>query len=162
MTFFFILFIHCVLCVALIGLVLVQQGKGADAGATFGGGGGNTVFGAAGATDFITKLTTALAIGFMVTSIFLVRSYQSNEDFSFRLPFTGGEAPVVEMEPESPASEGAGSESAAQESVVPEEGVVPEEAVEGEAGELALPEGNAEEGTSADREQVQQENNGVQ
>ena len=73
--FYFILVIHCSLCVALIGLVLIQQGKGADMGATFGGGGSNTLFGAGGATDLLTKATTALAISFMVTSIFLVRSY---------------------------------------------------------------------------------------
>lgn len=76
MLFTTVLVIHCLLCVVLIGLVLLQQGKGADAGATFGGS-SSSLFGAAGATDFITKLTTTLAIGFMVTSILLIRSYNS-------------------------------------------------------------------------------------
>lgn len=64
------------LCLVLIGLVLLQQGKGADMGAAFGGG-NNTVFGATGGADFITKVTTWSAILFMVTSILLVRSYAS-------------------------------------------------------------------------------------
>jgi len=78
MTFYLILVLHCAICVILIGIVLAQHGKGADAGAIMGGGGGNsnTVFGAGGAADFTTKLTTGLAIAFMVSSILLVRSYQ--------------------------------------------------------------------------------------
>ena len=51
---------------ALGGLVLLQQGKGADIGAAFGAGGANTVFGSSGAASFLTKLTTWLAIGFFV------------------------------------------------------------------------------------------------
>lgn len=58
----------------LIVLVLIQQGKGADVGATFGGG-SNSLFGAAGATDFLTKLTTGAVVAFMVTSLLLVRGY---------------------------------------------------------------------------------------
>ncbi len=54
----------------------MQQGKGADMGAAFGGS-SNSLFGASGATDFVTKLTTSLAIAFMVTSILLVRAYTS-------------------------------------------------------------------------------------
>jgi len=77
MTFYLILVLHCSICVILIGIVLAQHGKGADAGAIMGGGGNsNTVFGAGGAADFTTKLTTGLAIAFMVSSILLVRSYQ--------------------------------------------------------------------------------------
>lgn len=72
----FLLFIHTILCLTLIGLVLIQQGKGADMGAAFGGG-SNTVFGAGGAADFITKLTTGMAIAFMVSSIFLVKAYSN-------------------------------------------------------------------------------------
>ena len=61
----------------LVGLVLVQQGKGADMGAAFGGGGANTLFGAGGATSLIVKLTTGCAVAFMVTSIILVKSYNN-------------------------------------------------------------------------------------
>lgn len=50
--------------------MLLQQGKGADAGATFGGG-GNTMFGASGADNFLTRVTTIVAFCFMFTSVFL-------------------------------------------------------------------------------------------
>ncbi|MCI5065657.1 preprotein translocase subunit SecG [bacterium] len=83
MYFYTILTVHSLLCITLVGLVLLQQGKGADAGATFGGGSSNSVFGAAGAADFITKLTTSLAIGFMVTSILLIRAYSSDTSTIF-------------------------------------------------------------------------------
>ena len=61
---------HFIICIFLIIIVLLQQGKGADIGATFGGG-GNTLFGASGADNLLTKVTTALAILFMCTSVFL-------------------------------------------------------------------------------------------
>ena len=77
MLFQLLLGIHLLLCVSLIVLVLLQQGKGADMGAAFGGG-SNTLFGAAGATAFITKLTTGIAISFMVTSILLVNMYTTH------------------------------------------------------------------------------------
>jgi preprotein translocase subunit SecG len=73
-VFYLIITIHLLLCVVLIGLVLLQQGKGAELGATLGGG-SNTLFGAGGATSLVTKLTTGVAISFMVTSILLVRTY---------------------------------------------------------------------------------------
>jgi preprotein translocase subunit SecG len=70
-----LLMLHGFLSLCLIGLVLLQQGKGADMGATIGGGGSSSVFGGAGAVDFVGKLTTGLAIAFMCTSILLVRAY---------------------------------------------------------------------------------------
>lgn len=73
--FTILLVIHGFLSLCLVGLVLLQQGKGADMGATIGGGGSSSVFGGAGAVDFIAKLTTGLAIAFMCTSILLVRAY---------------------------------------------------------------------------------------
>lgn len=45
-------------------LILIQQGKGADVGAAFGGGGSNTMFGSAGSTSFLARLTSWLAVGF--------------------------------------------------------------------------------------------------
>lgn len=51
---------------ALGAIVLLQQGKGADVGAAFGSGSANTVFGSAGSTSFLTKMTVYLAIGFFV------------------------------------------------------------------------------------------------
>lgn len=65
------LVIHVVLAVGVIGLVLIQHGKGADAGAAFGSGASATVFGARGSASFLTRATTGLAALFFVTSIFL-------------------------------------------------------------------------------------------
>lgn len=62
---------HVVIAVALVGLVLIQQGKGADAGAAFGGGASQTVFGSQGSGSFLTRTTTFLAILFFVTSFSL-------------------------------------------------------------------------------------------
>ncbi|WP_417567694.1 preprotein translocase subunit SecG [Marinobacter sp.] len=63
--------VHVVIAVALVGLVLIQQGKGADAGAAFGGGASQTVFGSQGSGSFLTRFTTLLAIVFFVTSFSL-------------------------------------------------------------------------------------------
>ena len=62
--------IHVVICLALIIVILLQQGKGAEIGAVFGGS-SQTVFGASGAGNALTKATWALAIIFFSTSIFL-------------------------------------------------------------------------------------------
>lgn len=69
----FLIFVHVALCIALIFLVLLQQGKGADLGAVFGN--SNSLFGAGGAGANMGKITTGLAIVFMVTSILLVRAF---------------------------------------------------------------------------------------
>ncbi len=63
--------LHIIVCLALIMIVLLQTGKGADMGAAFGGGASQTLFGATGASTFLSKMTTAAAILFMVTSLTL-------------------------------------------------------------------------------------------
>ena len=69
MEFESILLILLVLdALALGGLVLLQQGRGADVGAAFGAGAANTMFGSAGTASFLTKMTSWLAIGFFVIS----------------------------------------------------------------------------------------------
>ena len=65
------LVIHVILAVVVIGLVLMQHGKGADAGAAFGSGASATVFGARGATSFLTRMTTLTASLFFATSVLL-------------------------------------------------------------------------------------------
>ncbi|WP_283788131.1 preprotein translocase subunit SecG [Bermanella sp. WJH001] len=62
---------HIIIAVAIIALVLLQQGKGADAGASFGGGASQTVFGSAGSGNFLTRSTAFLAAMFFVTSFSL-------------------------------------------------------------------------------------------
>lgn len=61
---------HIVVCLFLVGIVLLQQGKGADAGASFGGS-SQTVFGSEGPVPLLNKVTTAVAIIFMLTSMSL-------------------------------------------------------------------------------------------
>lgn len=67
----FILIFHFVVAVAIIGLILLQQGKGAEAGASFGAGASQTVFGSSGSWNFFSKMTAILATIFFVTSISL-------------------------------------------------------------------------------------------
>ncbi len=61
--------LHVIVCLFLIGVVLLQQGKSADLAGAFGGAGSQTAFGPRGAANLLTKLTTYSAIIFMLTSI---------------------------------------------------------------------------------------------
>ncbi len=63
--------IHLFLAIGLVGLILIQHGKGADAGAAFGSGASATVFGAQGSASFLTRTTGILAALFFVTSMVL-------------------------------------------------------------------------------------------
>jgi preprotein translocase subunit SecG len=66
-----LIIIHIIVCMALIMIVLLQTGKGADMGAAFGGGSSQTLFGSSGASTFLTKATTFAAVIFMLTSLSL-------------------------------------------------------------------------------------------
>jgi len=66
-----IVVIHIIVCIALIMIVLLQTGKGADMGAAFGGGSSQTLFGSTGASTFLSKATTVVAVVFMLTSLIL-------------------------------------------------------------------------------------------
>lgn len=66
-----ILIVHVLAAVCLIGLVLVQQGKGATVGAAFGSGASQTVFGSRGSGSFLMRITIGLALLFFATSIIL-------------------------------------------------------------------------------------------
>ncbi len=68
---YFLVFVHVIVCLFLIGVVLLQQGKSADLAGAFGGQGSQTAFGPRGAANLLTKLTTYAAILFMVLSIAL-------------------------------------------------------------------------------------------
>ena len=68
-----IIVIHILVCIALIMIVLLQAGKGAEMGAAFGGA-SQTIFGSAGAMGFLSKLTTVAAVIFMITSLLLTFS----------------------------------------------------------------------------------------
>jgi preprotein translocase subunit SecG len=64
-----VIVIHILLGLSIIGLILIQQGKGADAGAGFGGGASGSVFGAQGAASFLSRTTAILATCFFITSL---------------------------------------------------------------------------------------------
>ena len=66
-----IVVVHVIVAIAIVALVLLQQGKGADAGASFGAGSAQTVFGASGSGNFLVRATTVAATIFFVTSLSL-------------------------------------------------------------------------------------------
>ncbi len=96
-----VIVLHVVVSIALILIVLLQTGKGADIGAAFGGGGGNTLFGGGGASSFLSKLTTIVAIVFMLTSLTLayMSGYRSSSsimsDVAAPVPPSASEAPAL-------------------------------------------------------------------
>ncbi|WP_026878282.1 preprotein translocase subunit SecG [Ignatzschineria larvae DSM 13226] len=63
---------HVVVCLIIIGLVLVQQGKGANIGASFGQGASGTVFGAAGKANFLARMTKWMVVLFFITSLVMM------------------------------------------------------------------------------------------
>ena len=63
--------VHVIVAIGIVGLVLLQQGKGADAGASFGAGASKTVFGASGTGNFLVRATTVGATIFFITSLSL-------------------------------------------------------------------------------------------
>ncbi|HEY6873521.1 MAG TPA: preprotein translocase subunit SecG [Geobacteraceae bacterium] len=73
----FLVILHIMVSVALIVIVLLQSGKGAEMGASFGASGSQSVFGAGGGSTFMSKLTTGAAIIFMLTSLTL--AYRSSQ-----------------------------------------------------------------------------------
>ena len=72
-----VLIVHVLAAAGIIGLVLVQHGKGADVGAAFGSGSAGSVFGSAGSANFLSRMTAGLALVFFLTSIGL--SFLSNK-----------------------------------------------------------------------------------
>jgi len=81
-----LLVVYLIVSIILVGFVLIQQGKGAGMGASFGSGASNTVFGAGGASNFMTRTTAILAIAFFVLSLVLgnlsTNKVTTNEVFS--------------------------------------------------------------------------------
>ena len=73
--FWFVMILHIIVCVVLIGVVLVQQGRSADLAGAFGGQGSQTAFGPRAAANVLTRLTTWSAVIFMLTSFTLTVMY---------------------------------------------------------------------------------------
>ena len=93
--------LHIIVCIALIIIVLLQMGKGAEAGASFGAGSSQTVFGASGGGSFMGKVTAGAAIIFMLTSLALAYFYGSPSSQSI-MPSTVA-APAQEAPAPTPA-----------------------------------------------------------
>lgn len=66
-----VIVVHIILALGITGLILIQQGKGAEAGASFGGGASQTVFGSSGSANFLSRSTAILAALFFATSLAL-------------------------------------------------------------------------------------------
>ncbi|AGY91637.1 hypothetical protein SPICUR_03205 [Spiribacter curvatus] len=105
-----VLAIHLGLALVLIGVVLLQHGKGADAGAAFGSGASNTVFGARGAASFLGRLTGILGVGFFATSLTLAIMAGTFSSGGSVVDGSDSEAPTVTDSAPAPSS-GAADES---------------------------------------------------
>ena len=78
--FSFLLVVQVIVCICIIGLVMMQQGKGADMGAAFGSGSAGTVFGAAGGGSFLTRATAFLAAIFFINCLLIASPLIRNND----------------------------------------------------------------------------------
>jgi preprotein translocase subunit SecG len=87
----FIAIIHLIVAIALILIVLLQTGRGSEIGAAFGGGSSQTLFGSSGSSQFMTKLTTAAVVIFMLTSLSLAYFYGHRESSVKKVPVQSGE-----------------------------------------------------------------------
>lgn len=118
-----VLIAHLVLAIALIVLTLLQHGKGADAGAAFGSGASNTMFGARGSANFLSRATAVVATFFFVTSLTLGYFFARPEKPQSVMDRAGAPAtvaPEVTDLPSSPApSSPEGADNKQQESDVP-------------------------------------------
>ncbi len=94
--------LHLSVSLFLIGVVLLQSGKGAEMGASFGSSGSQSVFGAGGGTSFLSKMTTGAAIIFMLTSLTL--AYVSGLPSSSSIMSGKGKAAPVQASPAPPPS----------------------------------------------------------
>ena len=91
-----VLVAHTFIAIMIIVLVLLQRGKGADAGAAFGAGASGTVFGARGSSNFFSRATAILATAFFASSLAL--AYLSSQDAEAPESLIEG-APAIEQEP---------------------------------------------------------------
>jgi preprotein translocase subunit SecG len=98
-----LLVVHILVAVSLIGLVLIQRGKGAEVGAAFGGGASNTVFGSRGSASFLTRATAVLAALFFIISLSLAFTASQKNDFK---SVTELSTPAESTTPAAPATPG--------------------------------------------------------
>jgi preprotein translocase subunit SecG len=100
--------VYVLLAVAMIALILMQRGAGAQAGSGFGGGASATVFGARGASNFLSKSTKWLAIVFFAISLFMAWQATRNAGGDARTDLgVMAQAPAAGSAPQAPANDGA-------------------------------------------------------
>ena len=92
-----ILVFHVLIALAIIGLILIQHGKGADMGAGFGSGSSSTVFGSGGAGNFLTRLTTCIAIALFLTSFGLAYFAKEKSNAARDIGIPVVEKPIQEV-----------------------------------------------------------------
>lgn len=135
-VYYLILALHILACFFLIGVVLLQQGKGQDLASAFGGGGSQTAFGPRGSANILSRATTILAGVFMLTSLGLsiIRPHESS--ILDQVPATAEESapattlPAARTEATQPAaataSEGGAEPAAEEPAPAAEDGAQPE------------------------------------
>ena len=106
-----ILVLHYIVSIGLVLVILLQAGKGADMGAVFGGG-SSTVFGSRGAATFLSKLTTGMALVFLMTSLTMAYFSKNQSESSILKSGSEASAPAVE-------SSGEASPSVEKNAVIP-------------------------------------------
>ncbi|HTY04776.1 MAG TPA: preprotein translocase subunit SecG [Rhodocyclaceae bacterium] len=104
MLFPLLLAVHILVGLAVIGLVLIQHGKGADMGAAFGSGASGSLFGASGSANFLSRTTAVLAAVFFLTSLGLTYLASSKPRATGSVMDTVQTAPVVPAPVETPAA----------------------------------------------------------
>lgn len=100
--FSLVLTVHVLVGLGVIGLVLVQHGKGADMGAAFGGGSSGSLFGSSGSANFLSRTTAVLATVFFITSLSL--SYLASNKPAAPSSVMEGAVPVVPAVESAPAA----------------------------------------------------------
>ncbi len=100
--------VHIVVAVAVIALVLLQHGKGADMGAAFGGGSSGSLFGSTGSANFLSRTTAILATVFFLTSLTL--AYFGLQQHKSTSVLDRAAVPAPATQPAAPA-QGAGSKA---------------------------------------------------
>jgi preprotein translocase subunit SecG len=113
--------VHLLLALGLVGLVLIQHGKGADAGAAFGSGASATVFGARGASSFLSRTTGILAALFFITSLALAWFAMNTARDAGLMEQAVQERPVAPAASDLPEVDGQPAAPAADLPVVPAE-----------------------------------------
>lgn len=98
-----VIVVHLLVALAVVGLVLVQQGKGADAGASFGSGASATVFGSQGSATFLSRVTAILAATFFITSLGLAYFAKEKADIIGQVGLP--DPAVIQVQQKAPAVE---------------------------------------------------------